>query len=99
VTREECVDLIGEIYRDFLPPGRAITTIGEGTRLFGGDSPLDSTTLVSLLVEVEQQVNETCNTAIAIADDRAMSQSRSPFRTVGSLADYIQMLLSEQSKN
>lgn len=67
--------------------------------MFGRDSPLDSTALVSLLVDVEQQVNEACNTRIVIADDRAMSQKHSPFRTIGSLAEYIDLLLSEHSKD
>jgi acyl carrier protein len=48
-----------------------------------------------LIVEVEQQVNETYGIDIVIADDRAMSQAHSPFRTIGSLADYIETLLKE----
>jgi hypothetical protein len=33
--------------------------------------------------------------AIVLADERAMSQKRSPFATAGTLADYIELLLSE----
>jgi len=99
VTREDLVSLIAGIYKNFLPPTRTPEEITSESRLFGSDSPIDSIALVSLLVEVEQSVNELCNTEIVIADDRAMSQKRSPFRTVGSLGDYIHVLLSEQGKS
>jgi len=46
---------------------------------------------------VEQNLNDRCNTAITVADERAMSQKRSPFRTVGNLADYALMLLAERA--
>jgi len=97
VTREQYVALIAGAFGEFAPPGHAAVT--EETRLFGGDSPLDSTALVSLVVEVEQQVNDECGTSIVLADDRAMSQKRSPFRSVGSLADYVLLLVSEQAKD
>ena len=93
MTRNECIELISKLYREFAHADpRAIS---EETRLFGGDSPLDSTALVSLLIEVEQQVNDHCSATIVLADDRAMLQKRSPFRTFGSLADYVEQLLSE----
>jgi D-alanine--poly(phosphoribitol) ligase subunit 2 len=46
-------------------------------------------------VEVEQRINDAVGTEILIADDRAMSQTRSPFRTIGTLAEYVVTLLSE----
>ncbi len=95
MTRDECIGLIVEIYAEFVPAEENAAPVGPDTRLFGGDRPLDSTALVSLVVEVEQQVNERCGSAIVIADDRAMSQTRSPFRSVESLADYIQTLLAK----
>lgn len=96
MTREQCVALIAGAFEEFAPRGHAAAT--EESQLFGGDSPLDSTALVSLVVEVEQQVNDGCGTSIVLADDRAMSQKRSPFRRVGSLADYVMLLVDEQSK-
>ncbi len=95
MTRTQCIDMISEAYRQFVPAEALPVSIGEDTSLFGGDSPLDSAGLVSLVIDVEQQLNESSGTAILIADDRAMSQTRSPFRTIGSLADYIQTLLAE----
>jgi len=65
------------------------------TVLFGKDGKLDSLGLVTLLVLIEQNIEDEFDLSITIADERAMSQKHSPFRTVGILADYIDMLLKE----
>jgi acyl carrier protein len=97
LSKDECINLIREIYAQFVPPGQPAADATPETRLFGGAGLLDSAALVSLLVEVEQQVNDACGTAIVIVDDSAMSQKRSPFRTIGSLGEYVSMLLGEHS--
>jgi len=97
ITRDGIVDIIREAYRQFVPPGVEPGEVDENTSLLGSGSPLDSVGLVSLVVEVEQNLNDRCNTAITVADERAMSQKRSPFRTVGNLADYALMLLAERA--
>ena len=65
------------------------------TTIYGNDSRLDSLGLVNLLVIIEQNIEDEFDVSITIADERAMSQKRSPFRTIGTLADYIDMLLNE----
>ena len=65
------------------------------TVLMGSDGKLDSLGLVSLLVTIEQNIEDEFDVSFIIADERAMSQKRSPFRTIGTLADYIDMLLRE----
>lgn len=60
-----------------------------GTALFGTNGLLDSMGLVTLIVEVEQALADRFGITITLADDRAMSQRNSPFRSVGALADYI----------
>ena len=66
------------------------------TVLFGEDGKLDSLGLINLVVAVEQNIEDEFDVTITLADERAMSQETSPFRTVGSLADYIEMLLEEK---
>lgn len=63
--------------------------------LFGESGSLDSLGFVNLIVAVEQRMEEEFGTTITIADERAMSRKRSPFRTVKSLAEYISSLLEE----
>ena len=65
------------------------------TILMGSKSNLDSLGLVNLLVIIEQNIEDEFDVSIAIADERAMSQKHSPFRTIGTLAEYIYMLLKE----
>ncbi len=65
------------------------------TALFGQGSKLDSLGLINLIVAVEQNIEDEFETSITLADERAMSQKHSPFRTEASLAEYIEMLLNE----
>ena len=67
----------------------------QDTILFGGNSKLDSLGLVNLIVAVEQNIEDEFDITITLADERAMSQKHSPFRTVRSLSDYIEKLLKE----
>jgi len=65
--------------------------------LFGGKGKLDSLGLVSFVVATEQEIEEEFGVPISIADERAMSQKNSPFKTLGTFADYISLLLEEDS--
>lgn len=70
-------------------------THDEETVLFGPDAGLDSLGLVSLILDVEEAVNEREGTALILADARALSRHRNPFRNVRSLADYVMSQLEE----
>jgi len=63
------------------------------TILFGKDGKLDSLGLVNLLVSIEQNIEDEFDLIITIGDEKAMSQKHSPFRTIGTLADYIDINL------
>lgn len=65
------------------------------TRLFGAKSGIDSLMLVSLIAELEERISETFGVEIILADERAMSEVRSPFRRVGPLVEHIATLLTE----
>ncbi len=66
------------------------------TVIFGRGGKLDSLGLVSFLVFAEQQLEEEFKTPVSLADERAMSQERSPFRTLATMAEYIRQLLAEK---
>lgn len=59
--------------------------------LFGASSPLDSLGLVALLIDMEEAF-EQAGHPIVLSDERALSQTRSPFRDVPSLVAYIGQL-------
>jgi acyl carrier protein len=98
MNRDELLELILNAIREYTElPADAHDQLNESTRLFGESQVLDSLGLVSVLMDIEQQINDQCDIGITIADERAMSQQRSPFRTVSTLTDYVLMLIQEQN--
>jgi len=77
-----------------LPPDRQLIKAPE-TRLLGSQSVLDSMHLVSLIVSIEREVEDTFGVALTLADERALSMNASPFRSIRSLADYLGILISD----
>jgi len=65
------------------------------TKLFDIDSELDSVGLVNLITSIEENIEEITGNYIPIADERAFSLESSPFRTVDTLADYIETLIND----
>ncbi|MHB8901027.1 MAG: acyl carrier protein [Thermoguttaceae bacterium] len=84
---------IEELNQD-LPKG-AVLQPAPDTVLFGRGSRLDSLGLVNLIVAVESSLADRLEVDITLADEKAMSQASSPFRTVGTLVDYIVCRLEE----
>jgi acyl carrier protein len=64
------------------------TVVGSDTKLFGEGGLFDSMGLVSLVVAVEQAIAERLGQSVQLADEKALSQRSSPYRTVASLAAY-----------
>lgn len=58
------------------------------TPLFGNGAALDSIGLVMVITGLEARVNDTLDTDLILASEKAMSMNRSPFRTIGTLVDY-----------
>ncbi len=99
LKRSEIVEMIVSSLQDVLDTATEtpdVEELGEETRLLGRQGLLDSMGLVNLIVDVEQRLEEERDVILVLADERAMSQKRSPFRSVGSLADYVCQLTGEQ---
>jgi acyl carrier protein len=69
--------------------------INRETPMFGATGPIDSMGIVMLVTDVEEAVQVKTGKMISLADDRAMSQRSSPYRTIGALTDYIMAQLQE----
>ena len=63
------------------------------TPLIGPAAALDSMGLVTLIVTIEARVADALGRSVTLASEDAMSRTRSPFRTLGTLADYLDELL------
>ncbi|HEB50696.1 MAG TPA: acyl carrier protein [Desulfobulbus sp.] len=93
-------DIIQILYRAIddlnlqLPPEQRLEKSAE-TVLFGEGGRLDSLGLVTFIVAAEQKVTEVAGITLTLADEKAMSRRNSPFRTVGTLAEYIGERLAE----
>ena len=74
LSDQEEIELVGELTED--------------TELFGPNGVLDSMGLGSLVVAVEQAVEENYDVRISLADEKALSQHHSPYRTMATLAEY-----------
>lgn len=63
--------------------------------LFGEGGLLDSVGLVTLVVAIEQTIEDEFGVPVMLADEHALSQRSSPFRSVASLAAYAASLVPE----
>lgn len=67
----------------------------ETTLIMGSNSPFDSIDLVTFIVNLEQTLEDDWSISVTLADERAMSQTNSPFKTIGSITDYVDLLIKE----
>jgi len=85
------LDVVQEVV-DTLPESERFDVVQE-TVLFGANSEIDSMTLVSVIVDIEEILSDENGKPISLTDDRAMTREKSPFDTIGSLIEYIKELL------
>ncbi|MBW2663333.1 MAG: hypothetical protein JRD93_15440 [Deltaproteobacteria bacterium] len=70
--------------------------LDQGSVIFGPGGLLDSMGLVTLITDLEEKLEDEFGVSLILADERAMSQKKTPFRTVSSLAQYINTLMQEE---
>ena len=69
------------------------------TQLLAKGSGLDSLAFVNLIVAIEGQLETSLGLSVVLVDEDSMSLQENPFRTVGSLASYVEAVLARQSAN
>jgi acyl carrier protein len=67
------------------------------TQLLAKGSGLDSLAFVNLIVAVEGQLETSLGLFVVLVDEDSMSLQQNPFRTVGSLASYVEAVIARQS--
>ena len=85
-TQEQALELMREVFAECLPEH---PVPDDEVALFGPDAQLTSMELVSLVADVEELINDRWDTQIILADERALSRSKSPFRNLAALAAYV----------
>lgn len=63
--------------------------ISSDIELFSREGLLDSLGLVNFIICIEERIEEFIGESITIADEKAMSQKNSPFKSVKTLAKYL----------
>jgi acyl carrier protein len=67
------------------------------TALLGGDQGMDSLTFVNLIVALEEQIQVHLGESVVLVDEDSMSRQDQPFRTVGTLAKYVESLVAQRA--
>ncbi len=66
-------------------------SVNSDTVLLGRNAVVDSMGLVNLIVDIEGELSDN-GLEVTLTSEKAMSQRNSPFKTVGTLTDYIKEL-------
>jgi acyl carrier protein len=86
------IDEVNELLSDQEILEKSLDTI-----LFGELSSLNSLDFLNLLMAVEENLEEEFSVPVTITDEKAVSVENSPFKTVQSLANYIESIINEPS--
>jgi acyl carrier protein len=91
IARNDAFNIVVESLQEvFAQTGAAPPEkVDDETVLVGAEAVLDSLGVVQLIVEVEQRLEQAHQVSVTLANDKAMSQRNSPFRTVGVLSDHV----------
>lgn len=71
-------------------------SVNANSQLYGKGGVLDSLGLVRVIADLEEEIYENTNKSITLADEKAMSQKSSPFRSISTLSDYIEKLIDAE---
>ena len=93
--REELRSLLYECVREYADQSGVAVAIEDDTPLIGPDSAVDSLGLVMVVTSFEAKLNDKYDATVVLANERAMSMTRSPFRSVAALSEYAAELLKE----
>ncbi|MGG7074230.1 hypothetical protein U5B43_08265 [Campylobacter sp. 9BO] len=73
-----------------------VSVLDSKTHFFGrSDAVFDSVGLVSFLIELEEKIYDEFKKNITLSDEKAMSQTVSPFINIKTLSKYIKKCLDE----
>ncbi len=91
LKREACFELVRSAYESAVRESGLVVPeeVAAETPLVGPDSVLDSMALVSVILDLEQRIEEAGGPHLTILSEDALSQRRSPFRTLGTLTDHV----------
>jgi acyl carrier protein len=80
-------------------PDGAVISKGPDTPLLGGAGGVDSLTFVNLIVALEEQIQSRLGQLVVLVDENSMALQEHPFRSVDTLAHYVEKIVLRQPPN
>jgi len=71
----------------------------EDARLLGGGSGLDSLAFVNLIVAIEGQLEPLLGKSVLLIDDENLALMGDPFRTIGTLRQYVEKVIERARRD
>lgn len=88
------IAIIESVVKDFFETQGIKSEVSGSTTLLGPDSQIDSMGLVTIVVDIESKLLEQ-GIEISLLSEQAMSLRNSPFRTIDTLAGFINDTVSK----
>jgi len=88
MKKSKIEELVTTCIKDYFESIEIDQDVHSDLSLFGNDSPIDSIGLANIIIDIEARMSEE-NHDILLTSEEAMSRSRSPFRTVSTLIEFI----------
>ncbi len=85
---EQIRSTVEQAVNDFVETLEDNIVVDESTILFGKEGLLDSMGLVTIIVDIESQLQE-LGYEVSLSSEKAMSMKNSPFQTVSSMTKFI----------
>lgn len=89
MERNNILEILFRIINEYFESQDIKENASEETVLFGEDSFLDSMGLVTLIIDIESRFLDE-DIEISLTSEKAMSRRQSPFRTISTLAEFIE---------
>ena len=95
MKHEKMINLIKSVLNEYFKSQDMEIKANEKTVLFGKDSELDSIGLVNVIIDIESKFSDE-DIEISLMSEKAMSRRNSPFKTISTLAEFIDEQITEE---
>jgi hypothetical protein len=101
VNKQELIEMMLEVLQDVVADSEDVLNdeVTALTPLVGEVAAITSLSLVSFITGVELMIEENHDVELTLVSEEALSRSKSPFRTIDALADYVLTLVGVLSES
>ncbi len=96
VDKNKIQNIIIGCLKEYLESQDIEIELNGSTPLFSSESVLDSMGLVNIIIDIESRLLDE-DLEVTLASEEAMSRTKSPFRTISTLTDFVYKKLEEKN--